>query len=142
MNKRTQLGLLEKTFSFIQLNRPITENDSQSNFYNEDEHFKTKITRLPLIGKVANEPWSSYLWPARYGYISVRYNINERNSMGKFNFDLNNFTEFYNLTKSVNFYSQPEDYNNLMSTNPSTKQIEQYTVLMRIFLLLRNTIFF
>jgi hypothetical protein len=122
--KRSSNNFNTNTFSFssyLEVSRQISTKDDPSAFL--DYKYETNINKLPKQGEVDKKPWSSTYWPTKNGQISVRYNTNSKNSMGKYNPVFDNFTEMYNWNKSLTFYSQPDEYQRLIKTNLN---IEKY----------------
>lgn len=101
--------------SYLEVKRQISKKDDPSVFL--DYKYESNINKLPKQGEVDKKPWSSTYWPTKNGQISVRFNTNSKNSMGKYNSAFDNFTEMYNYNKSLTFYSQPDEYQRLIRTN-------------------------
>jgi hypothetical protein len=108
--------------SFLQLNREISPIDDPSRFFNTK--FEANLNKLPKSGQVDKTPWSSYFWPTKNGQISVRYNLNNRNSIGRFDYTQGTIIELYNLEQSINSYSQPEEYLQVLKDEP--ENLEYY----------------
>lgn len=99
--------------SFLQVKttttRAISQSDSPTQFFNSN-NYERNINNLPTEGTVVKNPWSGSYWPAMNGYISVRFGLNDKNTIGVYDAATNKITTQYNWYQSINKYSEPQDY--------------------------------
>jgi hypothetical protein len=110
--------------SFLsKLNRPIPEVDSAETFFDKDG-FTKSIHSLPPLGNVTRTPWSGSYWPMRNGGISMRFNKNDKNTIGILDPETKEFVSFFNWAQSVSRYAQPEDHNTWSKTPDFAKFVD------------------
>lgn len=108
-----------KHFSFVSLKRVIDPNDSPRRFF-VNGNITTNLNLLPASGIADIIPWSTSYFPIKYGGLSVRYNLNENNTIGEYNTTNHTFTSQYKWTESVNKYKQPEEHKKFYSLENQT----------------------
>lgn len=111
----SEVRFIEKSKNEI-FNRQISQVNDVLRFFNSN--FEANINKLPKAGQVDRTPWSCYFWPTNNGQISVRYNLNNRNSIGRFDYTKGTIIELYSLEQSINSYSQPEEYLKVLKEEP------------------------
>lgn len=89
--------------------RPMDASDTPDKFF--CDKYIDIITDLPIEGKADIIPWSGSYWPIRFGGISLRYGLNENNTLGEFDPDSGELSSLYTWKESVDKYKQPDEHN-------------------------------
>jgi hypothetical protein len=109
---------------FLQTERTFSSIDDPKIFFNSD--YEKNIKKLPKSAVNSKSVWSTWSWPAKFGYISVRYNIYKNNGVGVFDSSASNFTKIYNWNESISSYYQPKEYQSMKSDKAKLeKQIDE-----------------
>ena len=103
--------------SFLQISSPIPNQDDPKLFFGEDFSFTTNINSFPSIGNVTIAGWSSSYWPMRNGETSVRYPLNDKNTIGIVDPESGEYSYFYTWSESVFRYSQPQEHDSMFKSN-------------------------
>lgn len=93
---------------------PIGRQDSLEKFF--CEAYEKNIKKLPNKGTTTIKPWSGWYWPIKYGILSVRYNTNDKNTIGIVNSSGSGFSKTFTYKESVSKYKQPEEHNQQYNT--------------------------
>jgi hypothetical protein len=82
IQQHAEQGQTSSTFiSFLSVNRPIPQPDDPKNFFTDDG-YTTWIHSYPPSAEVNIVGWSGSYWPMRNGGTSLRYNKNDKNTIG------------------------------------------------------------
>lgn len=109
--------------SFLSIERSIPEVDDPKKFFPHTA-FTTNIYSIPSAGRVAVEGWSGSYWPMRNGGLSVRYNKNDRNTIGFFDPTTGVYYTLFNWSQSVWRYAQPADHQSIENTSTFAQFVE------------------
>ncbi len=103
--------------SFLEVNSPMPDQDDPKLFFGDDVSYTTNINSIPYIGNVTIAGWSSSYWPMRNGEVSVRYPLNEKNTIGVVDPESGDYSYFYTWSESVFRYTQPEEHDSMFKSN-------------------------
>ncbi len=115
--QRSQHQQHSRLTSFLEVNSPIPDQDDPKLFFGEDVSFTTNINSIPYIGNVTISGWSSSYWPMRNGEVSVRYPLNDKNTIGVVDPESGEYSYLYTWSESVFRYAQPQEHDSMFKTN-------------------------
>lgn len=72
-----------------------------------DYNYVDILTQFPSYASASRKPWSGYYWAHRYGMLSARYPLDNKNSMCVIRNNI--ITQWYTYRQSINTYAQPQD---------------------------------
>jgi hypothetical protein len=98
-----------KFASFLSVDRVWMDQDDPKRFF-LNTAYTTNINSIPSTGFAGVQGWSGSYWPMRNGGISVRYNKNEKNTIGAVDRNTGNYLRYYTWSESVFRYSQPSEH--------------------------------
>lgn len=117
------LGIKTKTLTNLKKIKKFSLREQPEIFFDED--YEKHIIKIPCTGKGEN-PWSSSYFAMRYGLIGVRYDRTSRNTMGKWDPEKEDYSYKYTYEVSKSKYSQPAEYNRVITDAKNKEDIEKY----------------
>lgn len=110
--------------SFLEVEKREIQSQDQPSLFFDDDQWTKNINAIPAMGNTTYVPWSGSYWPMKNGAISVRYNKNDKNTIGQLD-ESGQYISFFNWATSVSRYAQPSEHLSLYSTPDFSKYVDE-----------------